>query len=276
MTYSTLMVRLQAGRSNARLLQIVGDLAERFHSGVVGIAACQPMQILYDDGCYASGQLIEQDRVEIEKELEEAAIEFRSVLETRVDVLEWRSRVTLEPLSDYIAREARCADIVITSFPTGDLPDASRRVDASALVMQVGRPVLVVPDSADRPKLERAIIAWKDTREARRAAFDALPLLKTAAYVAVVEIASEDRLAEARRHLADVVGWLKRQGVAAVPILLPSGEDDAARLNRVAEEQGADLVVAGAYGHSRLREWALGGVTRDLLLRPDRCSLLSH
>ena len=74
-----------------------------------------------------------------------------------------------------------------------------------------------------------ALVAWKDTRETRRNISDALPLLKHAAAVTVVEIAS-----------------------------------------------GADVVVAGAYGHSRLREWVLGGVTRDLLLSANRCALVSH
>ena len=120
------------------------------------------------------------------------------------------------------------------------------------------------------------VVGWKDTRETRRAAFDALPLLKKAAHVAVVEIAAEEELAAAGTHLDDVVGWLKRHGVVVVSLAAPSTGDDATQLNAIAEEHGADVIVAGAYGHSRLREWVLGGVTRDLLLRADRCSLVSH
>ena len=128
----------------------------------------------------------------------------------------------------------------------------------------------------DGLRLEQVVVAWKDTREARRAAFDALPLLKKAAHVTVVEIAAEAELAMARVRVEDVVGWLKRHGVVAEALTLPSLYEDAGRLNAIAEQRGADVIVAGAYGHSRLREFVLGGVTRDLLLRADRCSLVSH
>ena len=275
MTYATLMVHLELGHANAGLLQIAGDLAERFHAGVIGIAACQPIQMVYGEGD-VSGDLIELDREEIEKEIKEAEAEFRSALQARVGTLEWRSKVMFGPLSDYIVGEARSADLVITGVASGALLDASRRVNTGDLAIQVGRPVLIVPAAADKLKLERVVIGWKDTREARRAAFDALPLLKKAAHVAVVEIAAEEELAAARTHLEDVVGWLKQHGVVAESLPSPSIGDDATRLNAIVQEQGADIIVAGAYGHSRLREWVLGGVTRDLLLRANRCSLVSH
>jgi nucleotide-binding universal stress UspA family protein len=154
--------------------------------------------------------------------------------------------------------------------------DASRLVNIGDLVMQVGRPVLIVPAAADKLKLEQVIIAWKDTRETQRAAFDALPSLKTAAQVTVVEISADEEMAAARAHVEDVVGWLKWHGVVAECHASPSIGDDTILLNAIAREQGADVIVAGAYGHGRMREWALGGVTRDLLLRAENFALLSH
>ena len=129
--------------------------------------------------------------------------------------------------------------------------------------MQLGRPALIVPAAAGKVGLERVLIGWKDTRESRRAALDALPLLKKADHVAVCEIASEEGMAAAHARLEDVVSWLKRDGIAAEPVAALSTADDATRLNAVASDQAADVIVAGAYGHSRLREWALGGVTKD-------------
>ena len=275
MTYGTLMVHLELGRSNAGLLQIAGDLAERFRAGVIGIAACQPMQIVYGDG-FISGDIYEQDRQELDKEMKAAEAEFRSALQTRAATLEWRSTVMFTLLSDYLAREARSADLVITGIASGDLFDSSRSVNTGDLVMRAGRPVLVVPAATGKVKLDRVVVAWKDTREARRAVSDALPLLKGASHVAVVEIAVEEELAAARTQIEDVAGWLNRHGIKAECLTSPSTGDDATALYAVAQDQGADLIVAGAYGHSRLREWALGGVTRDLLLRANWCSLLSH
>ena len=275
MTYGTLMVHLELGRSNAGLLQITGDLAERFHASVIGIAACQPMQIVYGDG-FISGDIYEQDRQELDKEMKAAEAEFRSALQTRAVTLEWRSTVMFTLLSDYLAREARSADLIITGIASGDLFDSSRSVNTGDLVMRAGRPVLVVPSAASKVKLDRVVVGWKDTREARRAVSDALPLLKGASHVAVVEIAVEEELAAARTQIEDVAGWLNRHGIKAECLTSPSTGDDATALYAVAQDQGADLIVAGAYGHSRLREWALGGVTRDLLLRANWCSLLSH
>jgi nucleotide-binding universal stress UspA family protein len=275
MTYATLMVHLELGRSNTGLLQITGDFAERFHAGVIGIVACQPMQCVYGE-TYISGDLVDQDRMEIEKEIKKAEAEFRSALQTRATTLDWRSTVMFSVLSDDIAREARSADLVITNVTSGSLLDASRRVNTADLVMKAGRPVLVVPVAADKLNLERILVAWKDTRETRRAILDALPLLKKAAHVVVVEIAAEEELADARTHLEDVVLWLKRHGIAAESLVASSTGNDATLLNTIAQKQEAEIIVAGAYGHSRMREWALGGVTRDLLLCATQCSFVSH
>jgi len=274
---TTLMVHLELGHANTRLLQAAADLATRLGADVMGIAACQPLQNIYGDG-YISGDVIEQDREELEKEIKDAETEFRAALQSpHGKTLDWRSRVTFMSLADYLADQARCADIVVTGVDHNEsLFDSSRHVDIGDLVMQLGRPVLIVPAAAEKVGFERVLIGWKDTRESRRAVLDALPLLKKATHVAVCEIASEKGMAAARAHLGDVVSWLKRDGIAAEAIASLATGDDAARLEGIASSQGADIIVAGAYGHSRFREWALGGVTKDLLLRADRCSFVSH
>ena len=276
MAFKALMTPMQLGRSNAGLLQLVASLAERWQASVTGVAACQPMQLIYGEGCYVSADLIQLDRDNTEREMAAAEAEFRHGLEACSSRLHWRCAVIYQPLSEYIAAEARCADLIVTSSVSAKAEDSSRRVNLGDLVMQAGRPVLVVPEAATAPALGRVMLAWKDTREARRAAADALPLLQAAHDVTVLEIADQDAMADARAHLVDVVGWLGRHGVAATSVASQSTGDDAARLNDMAREDRVDLLVAGAYGHSRLREWALGGVTRDILSHPTRCALLSH
>jgi nucleotide-binding universal stress UspA family protein len=275
MTYATLLVHLECGQANAGLLQVAGDLAQTLEAAVIGVAACRPIQLAYDDG-YVSGELIEEDRKAIERELKQAEAEFRGALEGRSAKLEWRSKVMYAPLSDYLIHEARCADLIVTGVGTASMLTAARRADTGDLVMQAGRPVLVVPAAARGLQLRRVVLAWKDTREARRAASDALPLLERAAQVTIVEVAAADELEAVRARLADVAGWLRRHGVAAEPLATLATGDDKLQLATIAREQRADVLVAGAYGHSRLREWVLGGVTRELLLRSDHCSLLSH
>lgn len=275
MTYASLMVPLALGQSNARLLHITSDLAQRFDASVTGIVACQPMPMVYGDG-FVPAALFEQDSELIEKQMKEAEAEFRSLLQARAERLAWRHSVTPGSLSDYIAGEARHADLIITGVASKDLFDTSRSVNTGDLIMQAGRPVLVVPGTTGQLKLERMVVGWRDSRETRRAIADALPLLKQATHVSVAEIAAENDMPAARAHVADVAAWLQGHGIVAQAVASPSSGDDAASLYTIAQDLGADIIVAGAYGHSRLREWALGGVTRDFLLRADCCSLLSH
>lgn len=275
MTYATLMVHLDLGRSNAQLLRFTGELARRFDAHVIGIVAAQPMQIIGGEG-FVYGDFMDQDSARIDQEIAAAQAEFRGAFAARADRIEWRSTVMMGVLADYVSREARSADLFITGVPSGDFFDSPRRVSSGDLVMQLGRPVLVVPASIEVTKLDRVMLAWKDTREARRAAYDALPMLKAASHVTVVEIAAAESLENARLHLEAMVVWLKRHAVSAEYRLELSDGDDAARLNAIATEDRADVVVAGAYGHSRLREWALGGVTRDLMFAANRCAFVSH
>ena len=275
MTYAILMVHLELGRSNAGLLWIAGELAERMHADVIGIAGCQNVVTTYSDA-YVPGDVIVAVHDEEEQEIKEAEKEFRNALKGRAGALEWRSTVMSASLSEYIASEARSADLVITSVNSGDLLNASRLINTGELLMQIGRPVLIVPGATPAPNLDHLVVAWKDTREARRAASDALPLLKKATDVTVVEIAAEDDMANAHKRVADVGEWLKRHGVSAECVARHATGDEATQLHAIASKHGAGIIVAGAYGHSRLREFVFGGVTRDLLRSTGCCSLLSH
>jgi nucleotide-binding universal stress UspA family protein len=136
-----------------------------------------------------------------------------------------------------------------------------------------------VPDRVNWLDLRSVLVAWKDTPEARRAVADALPLLRKARDVAIVEIPEQgDDRSAATAGVADVAAWLARHGVAAtarVPEAV-GNKTAAMQLERVAGDVGAGLIVAGAYGHSRFRELILGGVTEYLVTQSARSVLLSH
>ncbi len=276
MTYSTLMVHLDLRPSNEGLLRIAGDLAERCKARIIGIAACQPMPIGYGDG-YMSAEVVEQDRAERNREIDQAKAGFHAALHGKASDLQWRSIVSYMSLTSYIAEQARAADLLITGPDQKDSSlDSSRMVNIGDLVMRAGRPVLIVPPGVDRLDLGSVVVGWTDSRETRRAVADALPLLQIAGRVLVAEIAAPEDLADAQIRVDDVADWLRRHGVAATSLAAPSKGSDADRLEAIVREHGAGLMVAGAYGHNRLREWVLGGVTRDLLLSPGRCTLVSH
>lgn len=275
MTYAALMVHMQLGESNAAVLAVAGDLALQFDATLIGVALCQPMPIGYENG-YWSGQAVEQCRLELERETQAAEAEFRDALQNHAAKLSWRSAITMSPLADILAREARSADLLLTGVvKPASMMDTSRQVNLGDLVMQAGRPLLVVPGPAVLG-FDTAVIGWKDTREARRAVADALPLLRRTAQVLVVEIAAEDECGEAQTRVDDVAAWLERHGVQAEALARPGPKGNEDGLQDIADQYRADFIVAGAYGHSRLREWALGGMTRRLITHPGRCSVLSH
>jgi len=257
--YATMMVRLQLADDNTALLSVAIGLAKRFEARLIGVAVCRPMQIVYGDG-YVMGDLIRADQEQIQG------------LQA-----EWRGTEIFAGIPGYLAEAARAADLVIIGHDRGaSLLDPARRVENSDLVMQAGRPVLVVPHDVAALKLDHALVGWTDTRETRRAVRDALPFLARAGQVTLVAVVPPVELDAATKRLADVQAWLQGHGIKAGALTAAATGDDAIRLNAIAREHKADLLVAGAYGHSRLREWVLGGVTHDLLLRAERCVLVSH
>jgi nucleotide-binding universal stress UspA family protein len=276
MDCKTILVRLELGQSNKNLLAITADLAQRLKAGVIGIAACQPIQLVYDE-TYIAGELLGEDRKQIEKQIKDAESEFRGELKDKVPNLGWRSTVTFASLADYVAHQARAADLIITGPDIGgSVFDHARQVGIADLVMKAGCPVLIVPKERGELNLQQVIIGWKGTRESRRAVADALPLLKLAYHVTVMEIAGEADMADAKDHVADVAKWLGSHGINANAEAIAAIGPDSERLCDIARERSAGLIIAGAYGHSRLQEWVLGGVTGDFLMNPDRCVLVSH
>ena len=276
MTYATLMVPLDQDRANDKRIKVAGDLAEKFGAKVIGITACEISQSAYFAAGAQAVKLFEESRAALSHKMAEMGHHFRHVLHRQVKDLEWRSAVGYP--TDFLAEQARAADLLIAGpNRPGELSDPLRQLDLGELLMRAGRPVLVVPQDVDWLDTRVVMIAWKDSREARRAVHDALPLLRKAKEVHVVEVLEEhDSAPAAHERVRDVAGWLAQHGIDAVARVPSLHGDAAAQIEQVAENMGATVIVAGAYGHSRVREWALGGVTRYLITNPRRCALLSH
>jgi nucleotide-binding universal stress UspA family protein len=266
---------MRTDRSNAELLAVVNDLARRFSATVIGVAA---RQLSLHSSLIAIGPGEPRGR-EFERFRERAAAgeaEFRSAL-SGVNNLQWRSQITAGPAAHQVANEARAADLIVAAVEPGErVFSPSPEIEVSDLIMRAGHPVLMAPPGAAGLKLTRTLVCWKDSREARRAVADALPILKASKGVDVVELAHDHEIKAARGRVAELGDWLHRHGVEATCVATPLKETESAHLAAIAEDIEADLIVAGAFGHSRLREWAFGGVTRDLLVRAERCTLVSH
>ena len=185
---------------------------------------------------------------------------------------EWEMAVGLP--ASYVTRRAQGIDLVILGQRT---PDHSTGLDApQEVVLACGRPVLIVPYAGHIERIgETAIVAWNGSREAARAVQDALPLLSTAASVTIFLVNPEEAADIADAH--NLVIHLARHGLNAKKLVVR--EDILAVSDTVLAQVAAldaDLLVMGAYGHSRLREMILGGVTRDVLRNMNVPVLMSH
>ena len=145
------------------------------------------------------------------------------------------------------------------------------------MLLKLGRPALIVAPGVASLRAEHVVVAWKNTREARRAVLDAIPFLRAAKRVSVVEVRSGNEERNALARIDEVIRYLARHRIIAEsrPIL-HRDRSDADQLLQFALNEDADLLVAGAYGHSRLGEWIYGGMTRDILASSPLCCLMSH
>jgi len=275
MDYKTVMVGLALDRPNDACLRVAGDLAERFGARIIGVAASDIRPPMYfADGDFAQ-KLFDEEAAAIERRLSELEAEFRAAVERRATALEWRSARAL-PVP-YLLQQARAADILVIGARQETLVDPSSAPDPSDLVMQAGRPLIVVPSTVEWLDLRSVLVAWKDVREARRAVFDALPILAAAREVTIAEIPEQDgRRAEALAHVADVAAWLHGHGITANTVIPEKAGGVTGQIENIAANIGAGAVIAGAYGHSRLRQWVLSGVTRHLATESRRCAFLSR
>lgn len=277
MTYATVMVSLALDQSNEARLQVAGELAERFEAAIVGVAAAQFAPPLYfTDGAEAQA-LIDEGEASVKRRLAGLEAQFRAAMKNRGGHAEWRSAVDFP--SRFVLAQARCADIVVSGGHSPAFSDAFALASPKDLVMQAGRPLLVVPDQANWLDLRSVLVGWKDTPEARRAVADALPMLRKARDVTIAAILErDDDRSVVMAGVTDVAAWLARHGITATARVSEGARNEtaAAQLEKVAGDVGAGLIVAGAYGHSRFRELIMGGVTQHLVTRSARLALLSH
>lgn len=279
MTYTSLLVHAESEctSSDARV-ELAAGLASRFEALLIGVAAgaTSPPPVDAWGGVAVVGDLLQAEEEQLREDLRTAEERFRAVTGAHGIAVEWRA--ALDMPADVVAREARSADLIIVGRDRARLrAGIYRSADPGDVLMKAGRPVLVVPPGANRLMADTIIVAWKDAREARRAVRDALPFLKKAESVHVIEIADEADLEAAGLRVDQVAAFLERHRVKAQAEARTQREpSDADELILVAEQHGADLIVAGGFGHARFREWAFGGVTNDLLGHCPKCCLLSH
>ena len=279
MTYATLIVQADADEDGKARIALAAGLARDFGAMLIGVAArdLMPPVTAPVAGPVVVAALLATQEGDIRKQLDAAEQQFRAAAAKQDQRLSWRSEI--DDPAKVFAREGRAADLLVVGRrPESASSHPSRHMDPGEILMRAGRPSLVVPPGLSHLDAAHVVVAWRDSREARRAVADALPLLKRATSVLVLEVCDTVIDQEDTKAVVDdVADYLSRHGVAATAeTRLLREASVSAELLLAAEQRGAELVVAGGYAHSRLQEWVFGGLTRTLLGHFPKCCLLSH
>ena len=273
MTFKSILVHFDIDASPEKRAELVLELANGFDAELQCLSSAEPLSP------FAAGRsaaltmnIMRRDVAAIEarqRDLHEHIMQhgpFRNHVE-------WRAEVA-DPTTTIIER-ACCADlIVLFRLDKGQADDRQRTADQGAVLLAAGRPLLIPSPTMEGLKAHTIVVAWKDTRETRRAVADALPLLRQAQDVVLLTVLEADGNADPPR---DAMHNLQRHNVKVRSIVEPMQPASIGEtIVDVATKIEADLIVAGGYGHSRFREWILGGATQHLLQHCPLHLLLSN
>src|SRR5215468_3555230 len=209
MSFTTMMVHLDIERDCEQRVQLALALADRFQAALIGLAGLALRPAFAAGGVVVYHEPTEHECRAASTRLEDMGKRFRAQGQ-HLKQVEWRT--ALELPYELVSREARAADLIIVGarHTGGNMQDLA---DPGVILLRAGRPVLVVPDTVAPLQLRRVVVAWKDTRECRRAVRDALPFLQRAKEVLLVEIGENESESQAKRNLADVAAYLVRHRV---------------------------------------------------------------
>ncbi|MCE8005957.1 universal stress protein [Aestuariivita sp.] len=268
MSLKTILVCMTTADHADTLMKMAVPLARRTGAHLIGLHTIEALLVYPGIAMHVPGSVFAQFNQNQNKEAAEIQAVFDKWTEAETFVSEWRL-VKAEAVSaaDRMLESARTADLVIMAAgdPQHDRVDQNNA--QSRVIRDCGRPVIIVPLGYDGPEIGRSVVlGWSDTREAARAAHDLLLVTDPGAAVSVLRIdaAQSDPLTDYVGM--DLAATYARQGLNASIVHRDKvGGSIAEAMNAHAFEQGADLIVTGAFGHSRAYDFVIGAATQDLL-----------
>lgn len=277
MTYRSILVQVDESPSSAARVAAAADLASRFGASLTGMfLRSQHIPAFIVGDAFSAVVTVEMFVEERDQKTAAARAESRAVFEGAVAGAGLDSHWIEVDGDDDQAVLAAARRFDLTIFP--HLAASSfgvHTINAATIGMGSGAPVLILPERGySTPFGKKMLVAWKETRESARAVRDAMPFLAAASevhFLCVSRDAPPDFDETQRRHLA-------LHGCKTIQMHVDRNDDQpvANAIQRHAGMVGADLVVLGLYGHSRVRELVLGGVSRDMLASLDLPLLVSH
>ena len=274
MTYRDILVHVSRDRRTPARLDAAIGLAEHCRGRVTGVYVLPyPSLPTYAGTFEIPDDVLEDVSRQQRNWAADAERAFRERTAEKAVPSEWLLQAG-DPI-EAVTTRAHCADITIVGQSDPDDPRSIRGL-ADGVVLSAGGPVLVWPCAGSfGVDPVTVMVAWNDTREAKRALADALPFLQRAGKVIVFGIDEGD---SKRIAVTDVSAHVARHGVSVETMhtVASSGIDTGGLLLSAVGDVGVDLLVMGAYGHRRMRELLLGGATRDILREMTVPVLMSH
>ena len=284
MSFKTIMVLLNDIGQTQKLLEASSILARQHGAHLIGLYVLPAAKIYSDVSMLATPIYFEGYRDLFKAKLDAVRQEFEIKSKQDSVRIEWRVVDSIYPdIAESAISNARYADMIITSQIDGGLDGNIEQDLTERLIMESGRPILIIPRTghfapAGEGIVEKAIIGINGTRESARAMFEALPLLERVKETRLVWVDPYKQSGEAGEVPgAEEAAVLSRHGLKAVAEpMMTDGRNAGEALLMRANDLGADLLVMGAYAHSRMRELVFGGATRHVLEHMNIPVLMSH
>lgn len=279
MTYKTVLVHVDQSQQCETRLMLAAHIAKSQQAHLVGVAMTGISRYVFDHGAFNPKDPVFAHHVDHLHQYARESLHAFDKAAASVGVDEIEARLVDDEAAGGVSLHARYADIaVIGQFnPTATVPGVMSNFPET-VVLNSGRPVLVVPYAGQtQAPFKRALIAWDGGLAASRAVAGALPLLTQAGAVDVLVLdTGDDTDAHGEQPGADLALYLARHGVKVNVVERRISGDVGEALLSVAADLGTDLIVMGAYGHTRFREVVLGGVTRTVLQSMTVPVLMAH
>ncbi len=276
MAYKTILVCLNEIERLPQLIAMARNLGVKFGAHITGLYVVPGIEVYPEPASAVGASVYDGKRVYFQEKISKIRSDFETAMKQDGLSFDFHDVDSIMPniLQD-VVEQSRSVDLIVVSATNRDKAVGVENDFVENLVIAAGRPVLILPFKGKSwPKMEEIVLAWDDSREASRTVFDGVPFMQLAQRTHVVTFDPDGPGTVPGAAIAEA---LDRHGIKAKTMTMSSsGLGVGELLMRTAHDQGAGLIIMGAYGHSRFTEFVFGGATRHIIRNLNIPVLMSH